>query len=772
MKRSLSRRSVIAAALVSPPAARLLAAPTPEQLRKEPETFFPVSVWYGGGKARAPMLENNPRQKADTWRKDVAQIKQLGFNTVRCWIDWASGEPREGAYDFQTIEVILRLAAEQGLRTIIQVYMDSAPAWVGRKYPDSLFVSSNGMAIHPESAPGYCRDHSGVRAAELHFYTALAERAQQSPAFLGWDLWSEPHVINWANPTYIEHPEFCFCRYTVARFRRWLQKKYRTLDALNQSWYRQYASWDQVEPNRLSTILSYTDFIDWKHFIADKLGEDLADRFAAVKQAAPNAVATSHAAGIGLFSSPLWWEGQPDDWTMKAQVDYYGTSFYPKHSFFADRDVEWRGALLDFTRSFGYTNGGRGFWIGELQAGFGTVAQGVGKTVTPDDLRVWTWSALARGAKAINYYAWYPMSSGYESGGFGMIQLDGTLTERSRAAGSIAQVVDRRQQLFLPARPPRAEVAIVYNPLSYFVGGRQREAASSGPQGEVAGIERDSMMGIYRALFPTNVPVDFIHIDHLLQDGLEHYTLVHLPYPLMIPAAAVAPLKEYVKNGGTLVAEARLGWNNEHGTASETIPGMGLFEVMGCRETAVQLGDKGRTTLRWTASALPGMKVGDLIPARWYEETLQPLGPHAQVVAEFPSGAAAAVLSTYGKGKTLMLGSYVGAAFETMRAPIAARFYDSLLDWAGVTRPVITQPAGIEVRYLESGSALIVFAFNHQSKPVDAAVGLRATGANYRATDVVSGGQIPLTHREGRITLRQKLNANDVWVVHLEPAQA
>ena len=139
-----------------------------------------------------------------------------------------------------------------------------------------------------------------------------------------------------------------------------------------------------MEPSRLSTILSYADFIDWKKFIADKLGEDLRDRYDAVKRVDPHTVATSHAAGIGLFSSPLWWEGQSDDWTMTAQVDYYGTSFYPKHSSFVNRDVPWRGALLDFTRSFGFAEGGRGFWIGELQGGFGTIALNVSPTVTPE----------------------------------------------------------------------------------------------------------------------------------------------------------------------------------------------------------------------------------------------------------------------------------------------------------------------------------------------------------------------------------------------------
>jgi beta-galactosidase len=733
----------------------------------ETPRVFPMAVWYGGGKARAPMLERDARAKKELWRRDVRQIKALGFNTLRAWIDWASGEPVEHGFQFETLDVLLELAEEEGLRLVLQVYMDSAPQWVGERFPDSLYVSSNGDAIRPESSPGYCRDHPGVRAADDAFYAALARRVKDHPAFLGWDLWSEPHVINWANPTWIPNPEFCYCPYTKRRYRQWLEKKYGTLEALNSAWYRRFTAWDQVEPSRMSTILSYTDYIDWKAFIVDKLGEDLKDRYDAVKQVAPGTIVTSHAAGVGLFASPHHWEGQSDDWTMARQVDYYGTSFYPKHSAFVDRDVQWRAALLDFTRSFGFDEGRGGFWIGELQGGFGTIGVNVSPTVTDDDLRVWTWSALARGAKGINYYAWYPMSTGYEAGGFGLNQLDGTVTDRARAAGAIARVVDAHQPLFLDARPPRAEVAVVYDPLAHFVGGRQRAAAYGGPQGEVVGIERDSLLGVHRALFGRNVPLDYVHIDHLAGGKLRQYKIVVFPYPLMMPEASVAALTEYVEGGGVLVAEARLGWSNERGYASDRIPGLGLSEVMGCREAAVQTAPNGRTQLTWATSEIPGVKEGDVLRGRWYEESLEPLGAPAHVVARLANGAPAAVVSSYGKGRTLTLGSYISAAYQSTPSAEVERFYAGLLEWAGVALPVTVSGAALEVRYLEAPNDLLVFVFNHGSGTATGSVSLHLPAGRSAATDLVSGEPVTVTREGTGLRVDVSLEARGVRVLRI-----
>jgi len=713
------------------------------------------------------MLAADPRGHKEAWRADVRQIKALGFTAIRCWIDWASGEREPGHYTLDTLDVLLELAEEEGIEVIVQVYMDSAPAWIGRAHPDARFVSSGGEIIQPEAAPGYCVDHEAVRRAEQAFYAAVARRLARSPAALAVDLWSEPHVVNWATPTWIANPEFCFCTNTVQRFRLWLRRKYGSIEALDAAWYRQYVSWEEVEPGRLSTILSYTDYIDWKTFIRDKLAEDLRARYDAVKTAAPRLIVVSHAAGVGLFASPHWWEGQSEDWAMAAQVDFYGTSFYPKHSAFVDRDPAWRAALLDFTRSFGYDEGRQGFWIGELQAGFGTVALNVSPTVTSADLRTWAWSAIARGAKGIAFYAYYPMSTGYESGGFGLVHLDGSLTDRSRAAGAVARTVARHEQLLLDSRPAAARVAILYNPLAHFVGGRQRDTAYGGPQGEVAGIERDSLLGAHRALFPAGVEVDYVHAERATAAALARYALLIVPYPVMLPSRLGPVLREYVASGGTLVSEARAGWMSEHGRAEPVVPGLGLDDVLGCRETDVQTGSGGRTTITWADSGFTPLAAGDAIAGRWFEETLEPTRPTSRVVARFADGRVAAIAAVFGKGRTLTLGTFISAAYQSRPDPATARFFVALLAWADVkARPPADAP-DIEVRTLARGDDRVVLAFNHGNAAREVSIVVAEDATPRSAADLESGTRIPVSIVNDGARCRVSIEAHDVKVLHV-----
>lgn len=702
--------------------------------------FFPVAVWYSGGTYRAPMISRDPARERTQWRRDLQAIKAAGFNSVKTWVDWATTEPVEGQYQLEDLRQLLDLAQQAGLRVIVQIYADSAPDWVGRKYPDAEFVTATGVKIQSQAAPGYCFDNQGVRNAVLGFYRAIAKTAAASPALYGYDLWSEPHIVNWVWFNELPNAQFCYCPYTRARFRDWLRQKYGTLAALNTRWYRTFADWNAVDPPRFGTILSYADFMDWKAFISDKLAEDLRAKEEAIHAVDPTHLTTSHSDIPSVLASPLDDYGMPDDWKMAAQVDYYGTSIYPKHA--GAKLGGWDATFRAFAFDGAYSaSQGRGFYVGELQAGQGATGLRVNVPVEPADIRDWSWSLVAHGAKALCYYAWYPMNAGYESNGYGFINLDGTLTPRAEMGGRIARAVSRNAALLHEAQPLPARIAILYNPLAYLSGGD-----TVGPGTAV----RDSMLGVYRALWAENIPVAFIHAHQAELGGLARYRAVYLPYPITLSRAASSALAAYVRNGGTVIAEARLAWNDEHGDANPRIPGAGLDEVFGVREASLWPGT--HTAYRFAADAPAGL-AGLTVPAAQFEEALQVT--RGTVWARFQDGQPAVVASTYGKGRTVLIGSFLGMAAQQTGNPQALRAIQAMAAWAGVQAPVTVAGAGaaeVEARLLTAGSDTLLIAIN-RGPSGDFSVELEQPAASAR--DLLTGAAVPVggaTHAGGGAT--------------------
>jgi len=174
----------------------------------EPRPFFPGGRVVQRRHGTAPMVTPLTPESARAWRTDLEKIRDLGFNTVRTWVEWSAGEPREASITSRNLDLMLRLAADTGLRVIVQVYVDSAPDWVGRKYRMGRFVSQGGTVIPSQAAPGFCFDHPGVRDAMLGFYREVARHARGSQTMVAYDVWSEPAVMNWAQPAYVPNAQF------------------------------------------------------------------------------------------------------------------------------------------------------------------------------------------------------------------------------------------------------------------------------------------------------------------------------------------------------------------------------------------------------------------------------------------------------------------------------------------------------------------------------------------------------------------------------------
>jgi beta-galactosidase len=715
--------------------------------------FFPMSVWYGPGRV-------TPKLPVKTWKRDVANIKKLGFNTIRGWVNWGYVEPERGKFNFEEIDLLMDLAEKNNLKVILQTYVEYAPDWLNHRYPDARFVTESGHVISSQCSPGVCTDHPEVKKDAQNFLTSVASHVKDKPAFYGWDVWSEPHTIQWVYQPHITHAMFCYCPYTIREFREWLKQKYGTIKALNDAWSRSFNNWDMVEPPRYVVLHFARDYIDWELFCVDRLANILKWKVEALKKGAPNHVVSSHAGISSIIEGPL--SGAPDDWRMAKQVDVWGTSSYPKHGSM-HIDYAQMGAGMDATRSASSSRG-KPFWIGEHQCGHGVAGLKLGEPVTGEDIRMWTWSIISRGAKGINYYHWYPMRWGFESTGYGMANLDGTPSSRAKSTGEMARAIDKYADLFLDGQPAKAEVAILYNILSQIMLLICFEKKTFYPTA--------SLIGVYRALVERSIPTDFVNLDDIIEGKLKKYKLLFMPFSLMISRDVCKKVIEFVENGGTVVADARCAWNEDTGWSAEEIPGFGLSKVFGCREAWSRSRKKPEIRITEKNPAIPLLSAGDTLAGTFWEEALEVL-PGGKVIAKFPDGSPAIVVNKYGKGKAVFVGTCLGMAYEKYRDVNAGKLLKGFADWVGISPPVevsnVSEDQLIEARLLEGSGFKVLFGFNHGGKAAAPKFRIKLPTGKYAAYDIIGEKTVPCEYKEGALALTRKLAPKEVCVIRVTP---
>jgi beta-galactosidase GanA len=141
------------------------------------------------------------------------------------------------------------------------------------------------------------------------------------------------------------------------------------------------------------------------------------------------------------------------------------------------------------------------------------------------------------------------------------------------AVKAVAEGLDRNAYL-AEAKPQPAKVAILYNRESAIIHSLDDRTQRRGD--EVG----DSLMGCYLALHRAHIPVQFIDLEQLKKGTAQGFEVLYIPYSYAMDDQAVAALRDFVREGGTLWADGLTAWKNEAGEIRPTIPG-GLSEVFG-----------------------------------------------------------------------------------------------------------------------------------------------------------------------------------------------
>lgn len=579
-----------------------------------------------------------PTPKMEKWEYDFKTMKEHGFNIVRGWAMWGWLNPKQDVYDFSELERLCDLGAQYDIKVILLVNLESSPAWLYKKYPNTLYVDQKGIKVVPHTVhntccggfPGHCLDWPEIKQHAVDFIGKLVRKFSNHPALYGW----EPHNEPLHEPArYFLHGNgelFCYCEKTLEKFIEWLRTKYNNnIEILNKTWQRRYGEFDEVIPPIERG--SYSDWADWRLFHIESLAEQDRWRTQVIRENDNDHPVMIHTRSAASARNIVF--DCTDDWRLSKLVDKFGFANFPESISMLDHALAG-----DVNRAAAQ---GKEFWMHELQSG----PYGIGLNIpdsylSGDRVAGWAWTTISQGAKGLLFWQYRTEQFGAEYG-FNLVNLDGTPNERLKVASKIGETIRANESLFDQLKPIPAEIAIGYspmNPMMLHVANGSVEPYSY------------SYLGIYRLLCNLSIPaIDIVRLDEqAVDDDFNKYKVLYMPLPLWVDARTAFKLKEFVRQGGTVISEPSLAFIDTDYFSADIVPGMGLSEVFGCRrEIIANCQDK-------TISVKTGNRV---ISSRFLREVLIPEG--ATVIGTYDNGEPAITINQYGKGQAVYLGTNI-----------------------------------------------------------------------------------------------------------------
>ncbi|MEW6511960.1 MAG: beta-galactosidase [Bacteroidota bacterium] len=689
-----------------------------------------------------------PSPAKEEWEKDLAAIAALGLNTVKFWVQWRWNNPREGEYDFADIDALMDLAQSNGLRVMLNTIVDVAPAWIYRKYPDASMVTLDGRRIGPQVQPhrqigglGVCFNHPSAMERMFEFLRVAIRRYREHPALEMWNVASEPELTSSMAELrlYADNAErmgdmLCYCAHCREAFVRWLQKRYVTIGALNVSWNRNYAGFEEVELP--VTRNSFNDMIDWRMFFVHTIGEHVGRRFAVARD--------EDGGKHPLLCHHVFIQGFPvtstanDPWNVARYGDLHGITQMDDPM------------MCDVLRS---SAKGKPVISAEMLMLFGYTLD-LPKPVAADDVKRYVFNGIAANLKGFIFWQYRPETLAREAPAWGLTRLDGSPTPWLRTFAEVNAVLQKNAAFLLDARPRQAKVALLYSPENQVFGW-----AATGNEKNVT----DSLRGIHAALYRNNYVVDFLHSAEVGAEGLAPYRVVFVPFPYYLSRQVCEALAAWVERGGVLMGEAYfVGWDTERGKHQTTVPGHGLHRIFKAhQDTAAPAADE---VVEITLTAdLPLMKKGEKVQGAMVREML--IAEGADVIARFPDGEAAVTHSRHGEGHAILIGTYLGLQYQRTGMEANARLIAGLIESAAdLSHPYAAGNAPVRVDILAApGGDRMLIVRNLASSGVEAQVTLPDFTPG-TLTEQFSGETLKVVPHDGKSRMRVGLRAGEVRV--------
>ncbi len=338
-------------------------------------------------------------------------------------------------------------------------------------------------------------------------------------------------VIDWSlgDESTLGRRDYCRSQTCLAAFRAWLQERFESVAALNESWGTDFAAWDDVMPatreeiegrEHLGQWLDHRRYMEW--LFADYHG---------------------------------WLREIIEEQIPQARVGISGT---PRPNSYSGHDW-WQLMQKALTHLSGYGGVQRELQRSFLRPGtfYSTFLGYDYKDSNEQRARYSPWDLLLHGASGINYYTLVSNTLNCP-----LIRPDGTL---SRHAGWFFPEVQELKRgigrLLIAAEYEHDGIAVHYSPPSV-------HAATATGLFEASNHLRNWQMNLTnvgRILQQCHFQFDFIHEEQMAAGALSDYRVLILPWSSAVSETEAAAIREFVEGGGTVIADCYCGVRDDHG---------------------------------------------------------------------------------------------------------------------------------------------------------------------------------------------------------------
>lgn len=610
--------------------------------------FFPFGTQY----------HRSPTPLESEWDGDLDTIKAEKYTHIQFRPQWRCCERIRGQFDWSELDKLMDMAKKKNMRAIIKPMLETAPDWVFSELNGSR-VGFNNLKLEPISHAAFyvggwwpCFDNQEVAKAAFEFTYELAKRYANHSALWFFNAWNEPRSRPLGQ---------CCCPDSKKSYREFLQKRFGSIENLNQFYGKAWSTFETVNPPH-----SHSDYAEmhlWRQWAGESVANQVKIAVKALRAGAPDAKIMCHVGCSTIIQDPIC--DTSDDMLNAKEVDWYGCSFpvelHPKN-LNEETDPLLQTAWMRRVDS--------NYWIHEFYTNYANWC----KEVSPEKLAQLIYMGVANGAKGVTFWQYRSERFGEESNGWGMREMNGKSTARSNVCDEVAKVLAKLGSDFAKSNTTSSEVAILFDRNNDLLMKLQSISTSLN---NVQGIEantnypaKNALKNMYSILTLNGVNPDIV----LIGDELKKYKLLVVNCLELVDIAGAKWLSEYVQNGGTLFIEYPFACRDQNTWVSLERPNSNLDKLIGCREIRREAINNAEEIV---------FEDGKVAKCKnWVVDLELTTG---KVFASYRNHAGiAGVINHYGAGKVITTGGNLSLGWEMCKESPNVEIYKKILHIANV----------------------------------------------------------------------------------------